>query len=174
MSNYQQVKNALGAVCLAGGHQEELLKDAIRQMDAHYVNSGAGPHPSHENKRSSTASRRGSSAGRGASVEPPLTQTPAVKGSQFLVLFYQSKALSFRGIYIIITPTNTGAHADMPTEILKIYGRGPRLLEEAYIDEYFKFETASRSFKKLPSRSLTHTTDAVSIDPAKMKRLLGT
>jgi hypothetical protein len=56
---------------------------------------------------------------------------------------------------------------------MKIYGRGPKVLSEALIEEYYKYETSSKSFRKLPTRSLTSTTDAVAIDPSKVKKILG-
>jgi hypothetical protein len=53
----------------------------------------------------------------------------------------------------------------------KIFGRGPRTLPESVVGQFLKYESSSRSFKPLPSRSLTSTTDAVSVDAAKIKKM---
>jgi hypothetical protein len=53
-------------------------------------------------------------------------------------------------------------------ELMRVLGKGPRLLQETQVEEYFKFETSSRSFAKLASRTFTATTDAVSVDTAKI------
>jgi hypothetical protein len=54
---------------------------------------------------------------------------------------------------------------------MKIFGRGPRILLEAYVKTYLKYETSSRSFKQLPSKSITSTTDGVCVDASKIKKL---
>ena len=57
--------------------------------------------------------------------------------------------------------------------INRIYGRGPKVLLVTYVDEFFKYESSSRSFKALTTKALTGTTDAVSINAAKLKKLMG-
>jgi hypothetical protein len=54
--------------------------------------------------------------------------------------------------------------------IRKITGVGPKILDSSLIEEYFKYESSSRSFKKLPIAKLSSTCDAVSIDPSKVKK----
>jgi hypothetical protein len=54
--------------------------------------------------------------------------------------------------------------------IFKIFGRGPSVIPESMIADFFKYETSSKAFKKIGSKSLTYTTDAISLDPTKMKR----
>ena len=54
--------------------------------------------------------------------------------------------------------------------IVRIYGRGPKVLSESQVEEFLKYETSSRSFKALPMKSLGGTADAVSLDPSKLKR----
>ena len=56
--------------------------------------------------------------------------------------------------------------------INRIYGRGPKTLPVSQIEEFYKYESSSRTFRVLPSRALTGTTDAISVDPNKMKKLL--
>ncbi len=57
----------------------------------------------------------------------------------------------------------------------RIFGRGPATIElsgnESIISNYYKYDSSSRSFQALPAvRAMTSTTDAVSVDPSKIKR----
>lgn len=83
---------------------------------------------------------------------------------QFLIVMHQSKMLSFKGLYLV------DAHSG---DITKLTGRGPRLLSVRLITEHFKYESSSRSFRKLPTVALTSICDAVSIDPTKLKKASG-
>lgn len=71
-------------------------------------------------------------------------------------MFYKSKIISFKGIFVI--NHNTG-------NLDKIYGKGPReILVEAGvglgIEEYLKFDSSMKSFKSLPSvRSFSSAVD---------------
>jgi hypothetical protein len=56
--------------------------------------------------------------------------------------------------------------------INRIYGRGPKTLLPTHIEEFFKYESSSRTFKILGTKTLTGTTDAISVDPAKLKKLM--
>lgn len=49
---------------------------------------------------------------------------------------------------------------------------GPKILPTESIEEYYKYESSSRSFKKLPTVALSSTCDAVSVDPAKLKKVM--
>ena len=57
-------------------------------------------------------------------------------------------------------------------EIFKIFGKGPKLILSNYVQDYLKYETASRTFKILPTKNLSATVDAISVDPAKLKKLI--
>ena len=80
--------------------------------------------------------------------------------NQFVILFQSSKSLSFRGIYAVVP---------MSDDLIRIYGKGPKLIKVSQIDAFFKYSSSSRSFVDIPSKSITNTTDAISID-TKMKR----
>jgi hypothetical protein len=64
LSNYQQIKNAIAHVCLAGAHFDVQRMEALQAIDQAKCGSEQ--------------------------------TTPVV---QFVVLFYESNGLSFRGIY---------------------------------------------------------------------------
>ena len=85
----------------------------------------------------------------------------AVGPLQFLIVMHQSKMLSFKGLYLVDSYTG---------DICKLTGRGPKQLSLNLITEYFKYESSSRSFRKLPTITLTSICDAVSIDPTKLKK----
>jgi Microtubule-binding calmodulin-regulated spectrin-associated len=136
LSNVQQIRNALSHVCMAGAHFDSQREEALGVIEK-------------MSRQSETITAQ------------PDDINPAV--TQFVILFFHSKSLSFRGIYAV-DPVD-GA-------LRKVFGRGPRVLLEAYAEEFFKFETSSRSFKPLHTKTVTSTTDAVSVDPAKLKRLL--
>lgn len=81
--------------------------------------------------------------------------------SQFLILLSHSKTLSFRALYIVHPQSG---------QLIKVYGKGPKILAEKYIEEYFKYDSTGRCFAKLSSKALTATTDAVSVDIQKLLR----
>ena len=81
--------------------------------------------------------------------------------SQFVVLFYHSKTLSFRGLYAVDPLT---------ASLYRIYGRGPIELPQDRISGYLKYETGSRSFVRVPTKTLGQTVDAVSVEPSALKR----
>ena len=83
---------------------------------------------------------------------------------QFLVVMHQSKMLSFKGLYLLDPSSPSG------DSICKLTGRGPKQLPRSLVTEYFKYESSSRSFRKLPTIALTSICDAVSIDPTKLKK----
>ena len=57
-------------------------------------------------------------------------------------------------------------------EIFKIFGKGPKIILSNYVQDYLKYETASRTFKILPTKNLSATVDAIAVDPAKLKKIL--
>ena len=64
--------------------------------------------------------------------------------SQFVILFYRPKSPSFRGLYAVDPVSQT---------LQKIYGRGPRSVHNENIEDFLKYETSSRGFKKLQVRT---------------------
>jgi hypothetical protein len=151
MSNYQQVKNALTNVFLAGPLSAGERDDAFKTMDMHF--SG----------QSSLLEVRYFARNVVLVTNCWCQVRHNVAVSQFIILCFQSKSLSYRGIYGVDSQTG---------DVVRIVGKGPRILPEQLIEQYLKYESSSRSFKPLPTKSLTATTDAVSIDPAKLKKLL--
>ena len=91
---------------------------------------------------------------------------------QFLIVMHQSKMLSFKGLYLASAEPPPSSHNRSHGDscIYKLTGRGPKQLPLSLITEYFKYESSSRSFRKLPTVSLTSICDAVSIDPTKLKK----
>lgn len=142
LSNQQQVKNAISNVCLAGGHYEGQRAEALGAIDYWHMGEGA------ETRKRDL---------RGAVDTSPTTAV-----THFIILFYHSKSLAFRGIYAV-DPFTASTH--------KIFGRGPKSLPTLSIEDYFKYESSSRSFKKLPVKSLSSAVDAVSIDPSQIKKV---
>lgn len=80
---------------------------------------------------------------------------------QFIILLHVSKMLTFKGLYFFDARHNV---------ILKVYGVGPSRIPPELIEGYHKYESSSRSFKSIATASLTSTCDAISVDPAKMKK----
>jgi hypothetical protein len=68
VSNQQQIKNALSAVCLAGSHFDNQRNEAISKLDQYYATRENGG--------------------------PPFGPI-----NQFIILLFNAKSLSFRGIY---------------------------------------------------------------------------
>jgi len=143
LSNQQQIKNAINNVCLAGVHFESQRVEAIGAIDYWHLGEGA-------------ESRRRELQGV---VD---TSTPTTAVTHFVILFFHSKSLAFRGLYAVDPFTGNAQ---------KIFGRGPRELPTQCIEDFFKYESSSRSFKKLPVKSLSSTVDAVSIDPSRLKKM---
>lgn len=101
-----------------------------------------------------------------------------VGGLQFLIVMHQSKMLSFKGLYMVDAQTGTIVIIYIMScciiigigLISKLCGRGPRVLPNEVIAEFFKYESSSRSFRKLPTLTLNNICDAVSVDPTKLKK----
>ena len=142
LSNQQQVKNAISNVCLAGGHYEGQRAEALGAIDYWHIGEGAET--------------------RKRDLRGVVDTSPTTAVTHFIILFYHSKSLAFRGIYAV-DPFTANTH--------KIFGRGPKSLPTLSIEDYFKYESSSRSFKKLPVKSLSSAVDAVSIDPSQIKKV---
>lgn len=148
VSNYQQVKNALTFVCLAGGHAEEDRKTVLGILDE-------------LNSKTQTSAMIRSEEGelnQGGKEEEAVS---SVSINQFLILLHKSKTISFRGVYGVDSYTG---------EVLKLFGRGPRVLDMSLTEEFLKYESSTRSFKSIMTKTFTSTTDAVSIDMANLKK----
>lgn len=55
-----------------------------------------------------------------------------------------------------------------------MFGKGgPGVLSEndSVIKEFLKFETSSKSFKAIPVKTISNTTDAIILEPPKAKNL---
>src|SRR3546814_10187577 len=71
------------------------------------------------------------------------------------------KTLSFKGIYAIDSEGG---------DPRRVFGRGPARLESSVISDFYKYSSASRQFISIPVHAITATTDAVSVDPAKVRK----
>jgi len=89
--------------------------------------------------------------------------------SQFIILLSNTDSLSFRGLY---TYDNNTLDDPQGPYLRKIYGRCPKIIPLHIVNGFIKYETSSKSFKKLPTKSITTTTDAVSVDAQKLKKLV--
>ena len=154
MSNVPQVKNAVTHVCLAGTTFQQQREEALQAIE-HWTQ----PRTYHLNNHPHDNDVDDETNG-GINAET----TAVLSVTHFVILLYHAKSLSFRSIYAVDPTTN---------EMRKIYGRGPRVLLETYVEGYFKYETSSKSFKALQTKTLTSTADAVSVDPSKLKKILG-
>jgi len=153
ISNYQQVKNALTFVCLAGVHAEEDRRAVLNMLDEWNTKARATANP---NANIQSEEEEEEEEGTGNVDTPILIH-------QFLILLHNNKTLSFRGVYGINSYTG---------ELLKLFGRGPRVLDTTLAEEvgFFKYESSTRSFKLISTKSITSTIDAVSIDLTYLKK----
>ena len=93
--------------------------------------------------------------------------------NQFVVMFYKSKIISFKGIYIL-NPSRGRLLWDNGFLFLnfhgrlgcfeKIYGKGPKEIDDSVVEEYLKFESSSKSFKSLPVKSFSSAVDGIILD----------
>ena len=49
---------------------------------------------------------------------------------------------------------------------VRVYGSGPVVLRPEAVTSYYKYDSASRQFKKLTTHGFTVTTDAISVAPS--------
>ncbi|KAJ8602368.1 hypothetical protein CTAYLR_004207 [Chrysophaeum taylorii] len=83
-----------------------------------------------------------------------------------VVLLKDDAVRSFRGLYAVQLGRrrSAGSSSGGPyccVEAEKIYGRGPARFGESNVAAFFKYDSATRAFQALPSKSFTFTTDAV-------------
>lgn len=113
--------------------------------------------------------------------------------NHFVLMFYKAKSLAFKSIYLLLdapphappsssqsksTPPHCSTFSNrmvLSTErLVKVFGKGgPGQMtdNDVLIKEFLKFETSSKSFKAIPVRAISNTTDAIILEPPKAKNL---
>ncbi|KNE54500.1 hypothetical protein AMAG_00472 [Allomyces macrogynus ATCC 38327] len=74
--------------------------------------------------------------------------------TNFVVLLRGPKNHSFKGLYVHVVDQN---------QIIKLYGNGPLEIEQADVSEFFKYDSGSRSFKPIPTRSFSTFVHGVAV-----------
>ncbi|KAJ3367040.1 Calmodulin-regulated spectrin-associated protein 1 [Allomyces javanicus] len=77
--------------------------------------------------------------------------------TNFVVLLRGPKNHSFKGLYVHVVDQN---------QIIKLYGNGPLEIEQADVSEFFKYDSGSRSFKPIPTRSFSTFVHGVAVQAA--------
>ncbi|KAI9216447.1 CKK domain-containing protein [Blastocladiella britannica] len=67
-------------------------------------------------------------------------------GENFVILLRGAKNHSFKGLYTHLVETG---------QIVKLYGSGPIEVSDQDITDHFKYDSGSRSFKSLSTRSMS-------------------
>ena len=172
LSNILQVKNALSSICLAGPTMASQREQALAALE--YWHSGAGALT-----RGHMLRELGLAPSLSDASVPAVTRQGAIH--QFVLLFYHSKTMSFRGLYAVDplgmvligkAAPEAGASGDKAV-LTRIFGRGPKSMSDSElsaIDSFLKYETSSRSLQAMTVRSLTSTVDAIAVDPSKLRR----
>jgi len=90
---------------------------------------------------------------------------------QFVIMLAESKSLSFRGLYYVDYQQDQENDDKETIVLVKIYGRGPRMIKSGAVGiiSYLKFNSATKSFVSISSSSITPSTDAIAIDPARAR-----
>lgn len=159
LSNVSRVKNAITNVCLAGPSNQDIRNKCFAALD--HWHSGEGAEKRRRRLTSMALAMDAPDAFGGSSSGPSAVPISSAV-SQFVVLFYHSKTLSFRGLYAVDPIT---------ASLYRIHGRGPLELPTEKISGFLKYETGSRSFVPLAHvKSLTSTCDAVSVEPSSLKK----
>lgn len=143
-ANHRRVASALSGVLLAGPHQAERLSAARAALAANVnsqvlvllVSNGGG----------GAGSARGALAGLYAVIEDDADASALATALAAL-------------------PGTVGA-ALPPAAIFaaRIFGTGPPCITAPMVNALLKFDTVSRAFGEIASHTLTHTTDAVTVD----------
>lgn len=148
-TNYNQIKNAITFICLAGTIHEDKRREVFQLIDYY--------HRGDTNRADSQAH---------AEMEAENGNAVGLKGAvnQFVLMFYKSKVLAFKGIYCVDQRVGSTAGS-----IRKVYGKGPAVLQHGEgsadaIQEFLKFETSSKSFKTLPVTAFSSSVDAVILE----------
>lgn len=159
LSNVSRVKNAIANVCLAGPSNQEMREKCFAALDHWHSGEGA---EKRRRRLTSMALAMGTPDAPGGASGGARTVPISSAVSQFVVLFYHSKTLSFRGLYAVDPIT---------ASLYRIHGRGPLELPTDKISGFLKYETGSRSFVPLTHvKSLTSICDAVSVEPSSLKK----
>ena len=95
----------------------------------------------------------------------------------FVLLVSNDTTHAFKAIYELVAPTRGGGRGRLGAvfgrrreEAVRVFGKGPARVREEYVGAFYKYDSTRRRFDALPSRSFTRTTDAVSVDMAKLQR----
>lgn len=73
-------------------------------------------------------------------------------------------------VVLALTPCLVGSFQDLSRGV-RVYGSGPVVIRPNSITSYFKYDSASRQFKKLTTNAFTVTTDAISVAPSSQRSL---
>eukprot|EP00903_Cladosiphon_okamuranus_P009411 g8975.t1 len=82
--------------------------------------------------------------------------------SNFVVLLAHTKLLSFKGLYACSGEEDGTAD--------RVFGLGPPHVDATMVSGFYKYNSAAREFREVHSKSLGKTTDAVSMEPTRLKR----
>ena len=93
-----------------------------------------------------------------ASVVAELKSSP---GDHFLLLLKQEPSITFKALYLCNLDTQ---------QAMRLQGDGPDLLDGTMIHLYYKYDSAAKQFKEIPSERLTPTTAAVVLHPTLQRR----
>ncbi|CAM9382816.1 unnamed protein product [Scytosiphon promiscuus] len=82
--------------------------------------------------------------------------------SNFVVLLAHTKLLSFKGIYACSGEDDGSA--------VRVFGLGPPEVDASMASGFYKYNSAAREFREVHSKTLGKTTDAISMEPTRIKR----
>ncbi|CAM9741231.1 unnamed protein product, partial [Ectocarpus sp. 12 AP-2014] len=85
--------------------------------------------------------------------------------SNFVVLLAHTKLLSFKGLYACRGEDDGSAD--------RVFGLGPPHVDATMASGFFKYNSAAREFREVHSKTLGKTTDAISMEPTRLKRPKG-
>ncbi|CAM9253119.1 unnamed protein product [Pylaiella littoralis] len=86
-------------------------------------------------------------------------------GSNFVVLLAHTKLLSFKGLYACSGEEDGTAD--------RVFGLGPPQIDATVASGFYKYNSAAREFREVRSKTLGKTTDAISMEPTRLKRPKG-
>ncbi|CAM9425449.1 unnamed protein product [Ectocarpus sp. 13 AM-2016] len=85
--------------------------------------------------------------------------------SNFVVLLAHTKLLSFKGLYACRGEDDGSAD--------RVFGLGPPYVDATMASGFYKYNSAAREFREVHSKTLGKTTDAISMEPTRLKRPKG-
>eukprot|EP01040_Poterioochromonas_malhamensis_P004488 gene4488-4811_t len=153
LTNHTQIRNAINHVCLAGAHQAERRNEVLELLDFY-----------HQGRDMSSA----------ASSDVILYEEFRGIVNHFVLMFYKAKSLAFKSIYLLLDAPPHAPPSSSQKRLVKVFGKGgPGQIadNDVLIKEFLKFETSSKSFKAIPVRAISNTTDAIILEPPKAKNL---